>query len=182
MCVVWNSEDGKNKQAKSGTQKHSLSSSSPSSLPPKTDSWFQGQTMKLPRGCGYEFQMQYGSIGWSVGAVLGYSLAAQPEGRRVVALIGDGSFQMTAQEVSTMIRYGADPIIVLINNGGYTIEVEIHDGMYVPEGGREGGREGGEERSFSFSFSFFYAKLHTHSSLPSFLPPFLYINKNTAIM
>ncbi len=85
--------------------------------------------MKLPPGCGYEFQMQYGSIGWSVGAVLGYSLAAQPEGRRVVALIGDGSFQMTAQEVSTMIRYGADPIIVLINNGGYTIEVEIHDGM-----------------------------------------------------
>lgn len=87
--------------------------------------------MKLPHGCGYEFQMQYGSIGWSVGAVLGYALAAQPEGRRVVALIGDGSFQMTAQEVSTMIRYGADPIIVLINNGGYTIEVEIHDGMYV---------------------------------------------------
>lgn len=106
-------------------------------LSPKTalivetgDSWFQGQTMKLPPGCGYEFQMQYGSIGWSVGAVLGYALAAQPEGQRVVALIGDGSFQMTAQEVSTMIRYGADPIIVLINNGGYTIEVEIHDGIY----------------------------------------------------
>ncbi|EWM28626.1 pyruvate decarboxylase [Nannochloropsis gaditana] len=106
-------------------------------LTPKTallvetgDSWFQGQTMKLPRGCGYEFQMQYGSIGWSVGAVLGYSLAAQHEGRRVVAMIGDGSFQMSAQEVSTMIRYGANPIIVLINNGGYTIEVEIHDGIY----------------------------------------------------
>ena len=95
--------------------------------------------MKLPPGCGYEFQMQYGSIGWSVGAVLGYSLAAQPEGRRVVALIGDGSFQMTAQEVSTMIRYGADPIIVLINNGGYTIEVEIHDGVYVLQGRREEG-------------------------------------------
>uniref|UniRef100_UPI0030EE96F3 thiamine pyrophosphate-dependent enzyme n=1 Tax=Symmachiella dynata TaxID=2527995 RepID=UPI0030EE96F3 len=46
------------------------------------------------------------------------------------ALIGDGSFQLTAQEVSTMIRYETNPIIFLINNGGYTIEVEIHDGPY----------------------------------------------------
>jgi TPP-dependent 2-oxoacid decarboxylase len=29
-----------------------------------------------------------------------------------------------------MIRYGLKPIIFLINNGGYTIEVEIHDGPY----------------------------------------------------
>lgn len=61
------------------------------------DSWFQGQSMKLPHGCGYEFQMQYGSIGWSVGAVLGYAVATKPKGRRVVAMIGDGSYQMTAQ-------------------------------------------------------------------------------------
>lgn len=87
------------------------------------DSWFQGQTLKLPHGCSYEFQMQYGSIGWSVGAVLGYAIAAKQKGQRTIAMIGDGSFQMTAQEVSTMIRYEVDPIIFLINNGGYTIEV-----------------------------------------------------------
>ena len=29
-----------------------------------------------------------------------------------------------------MIRYDMKPIIFLINNGGYTIEVEIHDGPY----------------------------------------------------
>lgn len=29
-----------------------------------------------------------------------------------------------------MMRYGTSPIIILINNGGYTIEVEIHDGPY----------------------------------------------------
>ena len=34
------------------------------------------------------------------------------------------------QDVSTMIRYGLNPVIFLINNGGYTIEVEIHDGPY----------------------------------------------------
>ncbi len=45
-------------------------------------------------------------------------------------MIGDGSFQFTAQEVSTMVRYGTRPIIVLLNNRGYTIEAEIHDGPY----------------------------------------------------
>jgi pyruvate decarboxylase len=92
------------------------------------DSWFNAIRLALPSGAAFEIQMQYGSIGWSVGATLGYAIGA-PD-RRVVALIGDGSFQMTAQELSTMIRYGLRPIIFLINNGGYTIEVEIHDGPY----------------------------------------------------
>ncbi|XP_043723989.1 pyruvate decarboxylase 2 isoform X2 [Telopea speciosissima] len=92
------------------------------------DSWFNCQKLKLPQGCGYEFQMQYGSIGWSVGATLGYAQAAKD--KRVIACIGDGSFQVTAQDVSTMIRCGQRTIIFLINNGGYTIEVEIHDGPY----------------------------------------------------
>ncbi|KAJ8647591.1 hypothetical protein MRB53_000614 [Persea americana] len=92
------------------------------------DSWFNCQKLKLPTGCRYEFQMQYGSIGWSVGATLGYAQAAKD--KRVIACIGDGSFQVTAQDVSTMIRCGQNSIIFLINNGGYTIEVEIHDGPY----------------------------------------------------
>ncbi|KAG4957568.1 hypothetical protein JHK85_043948 [Glycine max] len=37
------------------------------------DSWFNCQKLHLPENCGYEFQMQYGSIGWSVGATLGYA-------------------------------------------------------------------------------------------------------------
>ncbi|CAM6067747.1 unnamed protein product [Sphagnum tenellum] len=93
------------------------------------DSWFNCQKLHLPEGCGYEFQMQYGSIGWAVGATLGYAQAAG-KGKRVIASIGDGSFQVSAQEVSTMIRYGQHSIIFLLNNGGYTIEVEIHDGPY----------------------------------------------------
>ena len=93
------------------------------------DSWFNCMSLKLPAGCHFEVQMQYGSIGWSVGATLGYQIAVG-NSKRVIALIGDGSFQMAAQEVSTMIRYGIRPIIFLINNNGYTIEVEIHDGPY----------------------------------------------------
>jgi pyruvate decarboxylase len=92
------------------------------------DSWFNCQKLKLPEGCTYEFQMQYGSIGWAVGATLGY--AQGNKAKRVIACIGDGSFQVTAQDVSTMIRYGQKSIIFLLNNGGYTIEVEIHDGPY----------------------------------------------------
>lgn len=90
------------------------------------DSWFNCLKLKLPEGCGYEFQMQYGSIGWSVGATLGAAAAAAgsaaPEAlagtprRRVLASIGDGSFQMTAQDVSTMMRYRLNPIIILVNN------------------------------------------------------------------
>ncbi|KAL7227526.1 hypothetical protein ACSBR1_022391 [Camellia fascicularis] len=92
------------------------------------DSWFNCQKLKLPEGCGYEFQMQYGSIGWAVGATLGYAQAAR--NKRVIASIGDGSFQVTAQNVSTMLRCEQRTIIFLINNGGYTIEVEIHDWPY----------------------------------------------------
>ena len=95
------------------------------------DSWFIGQGFKIPDGLNYHVQMQYGSIGWSVGAVLGAALAAQnTPGRKVLALIGDGSFQLTAQEISTIIRQDVKATILLLNNQGYTIEVEIHDGPY----------------------------------------------------
>lgn len=56
------------------------------------DAWFNCQKLKLPEGCTYEFQMQYGSIGWAVGATLGYAQAAKD--RRVISCIGDGSFQV----------------------------------------------------------------------------------------
>lgn len=92
------------------------------------DSWFNCQKLKLPEGCGYEIQMQYGSIGWSVGATLGYSQGAKD--KRVVACIGAGNFQVTAQDISPMIRCGQRSTIFLINNDGYTAEIEIHDGPY----------------------------------------------------
>jgi indolepyruvate decarboxylase len=72
--------------------------------------------------------MQWGSIGWSVPATFGYAVGAQ--NRQIIAMIGDGSFQLTAQEVAEMIRRKLPVIIFLINNHGYTIEVEIHDGPY----------------------------------------------------
>ncbi|MFM6057679.1 MAG: thiamine pyrophosphate-dependent enzyme [Microcystis aeruginosa] len=72
--------------------------------------------------------MQWGHIGWSIPAAFGYALGA-PE-RQIICMIGDGSFQLTAQEVAQMIRQKLPIIIFLVNNHGYTIEVEIHDGPY----------------------------------------------------
>jgi indolepyruvate decarboxylase len=75
---------------------------------------------KLPPKCTVVASVIWGSIGYSVGALLG-TLTAAP-GRRHLLFIGDGSFQETAQELSTMLRHDCKPVIFLINNGGYTIE------------------------------------------------------------
>ncbi len=51
--------------------------------------------------------------------------------RRPLVLAGDAAFQMTGVELSTMVRFGLNPIIVVMNNGGYGSERPIHDGQYV---------------------------------------------------
>jgi len=75
---------------------------------------------KLPPKCTVVASVIWGSIGYSVGALLG-TLTAAPE-RRHLLFVGDGSFQETVQEMSTMLRNDCKPVIFLINNGGYTIE------------------------------------------------------------
>ena len=93
------------------------------------DSWLNGIYTRLPGGARFEIEMQYGSIGWSVPATFGYAKGLEPD-RRLVSVIGDGSFQLTAQEVSNMIRHGQETTIFLVNNRGYVIESAIHDGPY----------------------------------------------------
>jgi pyruvate decarboxylase len=94
------------------------------------DSWFNGEYMHLPNGARFEIEMQWGSIGWSVPATFGYALGLETN-RRLISMIGDGSFQLTAQEVANMIHYKLSNItIFLVNNRGYVIESAIHDGPY----------------------------------------------------
>ena len=71
----------------------------------------------------------WAAIGMGFGAAFGACLAARP-GQRVIALEGDGSFQMTAQELSSMARYDCPAIVFLVNNRGYTAERLIHDGPF----------------------------------------------------
>ncbi len=94
------------------------------------DSWFDGEDMHLPNGARFEIEMMWGSIGWSVPATFGYALALEP-GRRIVSMIGDGSFRFMAQAMATAIGYGVENMTVfVINNHGYLIESAIHEGPY----------------------------------------------------
>ena len=93
------------------------------------DSWFNGVLTSLPRGARFEIEMQWASLGWAVPAAFGYAVGLEPD-RRLVSVIGDGSFQMTGQEVANMIRHGQETLIFLINNRGYVSESAIHDGPY----------------------------------------------------
>ncbi|AGO13469.1 AaceriACL134Cp [[Ashbya] aceris (nom. inval.)] len=73
-------------------------------------------------------QVLWGSIGFTTGACLGAAFAAEeldPK-RRVILFIGDGSLQLTVQEISTMVRWGLKPYLFVLNNDGYTIERLIH--------------------------------------------------------
>ncbi|MSW64403.1 MAG: indolepyruvate decarboxylase, partial [Actinobacteria bacterium] len=58
--------------------------------------------------------------GYALPAVLGQGLA-EP-GRRPVLVIGDGAAQMTVQELSTIAAAGLAPVVLLLDNRGYTIE------------------------------------------------------------
>jgi indolepyruvate decarboxylase len=74
----------------------------------------------LPKGASFHNQTLWGAIGWATPASFGAALAA-PD-RRIVLVTGEGSHQMTAQEVSQFYRHGLKPIIFVINNNGYLIE------------------------------------------------------------
>ncbi|KAG0658558.1 Pyruvate decarboxylase 1 [Maudiozyma exigua] len=73
-------------------------------------------------------QVLWGSIGYAGGAISGASFAAEEVDptKRVILFIGDGSLQLTVQEISTIVRWGLKPYIFVLNNNGYTIEKLIH--------------------------------------------------------
>ncbi|GAB6903550.1 alpha-keto acid decarboxylase family protein [Kineosporia succinea] len=96
-------------------------------LPPGTavladtgTAFFGSVRMRLPDDTVYVGQPVWNSIGYALPATLGQGLA-EPH-RRPVLLVGDGAAQMTVQELSTIARAGLTPIVLLINNDGYTIE------------------------------------------------------------
>ncbi|EZF33277.1 Pyruvate decarboxylase PdcA [Trichophyton interdigitale] len=82
---------------------------------------------RFPKGVTAVSQVLWGSIGYSLGACQGAALATKEKTpRRTILFIGDGSFQLTVQEISTMIRNELTPIIFVICNNGYTVERYIH--------------------------------------------------------
>lgn len=70
----------------------------------------------------------YTSMGFAIPASIGVSVAAP--GRRPIVLVGDGAFQMTCMELSTAVRHGFNPIVIVLNNKGYTTERFLQDGPF----------------------------------------------------
>ncbi|KAG5951859.1 hypothetical protein E4U53_002104 [Claviceps sorghi] len=97
---------------------------------------FGVREMPLQKHCRLFTAATWLSIGYMLPAAQGAALAQKElmaasqwhgvDKARTILFIGDGSFQMTAQEMSTMIRHDLDVLIVLINNDGYAIERFIH--------------------------------------------------------
>ncbi len=81
--------------------------------------------MLLPEGVGAEGQGLWGSIGWATPACLGVAMA-KTEGRTWM-VTGDGSHQLTLNELAVMGRYGITPRIFVLNNGLYGVEDVISE-------------------------------------------------------
>lgn len=74
----------------------------------------------LPEDAQFHNQTLWGSIGWATPAAFGAALAV-PD-RRLILITGEGSHQLTVQEISQFARFGLKPIILVLNNDGYLIE------------------------------------------------------------
>jgi indolepyruvate decarboxylase len=70
----------------------------------------------------------YTSMGFAVPAALGANVAHSD--LRVVAVVGDGAFQMTGMELSTIVRHGFSPIVIVLDNKGYGTERFLHPGDF----------------------------------------------------
>lgn len=100
----------------------------------------EGDTLVLDTGCalawmmqGFEFKrcqrlfhdFNNTAMGWALPASVGASLANN--GRPVLCVVGDGSLQMSIQELATIIRHELPVKIFLINNHGYSMIQQTQD-------------------------------------------------------
>ncbi|HJQ83634.1 MAG TPA: thiamine pyrophosphate-binding protein [Candidatus Binatia bacterium] len=96
------------------------------------DMLFAGLDVRVERGGGYLAQGYYASMGFGVPGALGAQLGT---GVRPLVLSGDGAFQMTGPEIAQAPRHGLNPIVLVINNGGWQIfrpVIARHELLDVP--------------------------------------------------
>ncbi len=86
-------------------------------------SFYGALELAMPAGSDLLGQPIWSSIGYTLPATLGACLGS-PQ-KRVALFIGDGSAQLTIQEMATMLHRRLSPIVFLINNEGYTVERAI---------------------------------------------------------
>ena len=86
-------------------------------IPDVGDSLWGAADLRLPEQTEFISLAYYTSMGFAIPAAIGAQLS-KPNSRPLV-IVGDGAFQMTGTELSTTIRYGLNPIIIVLNNKGY---------------------------------------------------------------
>jgi indolepyruvate decarboxylase len=92
------------------------------------ESLFAAADLRVRKSAEFLSPAYYTSMGFSVPAALGVGFA--DPALRPLVLVGDGAFQMTGTELSTCIRHGQAPIVVVLNNRGYGTEREILEGPF----------------------------------------------------
>jgi TPP-dependent 2-oxoacid decarboxylase len=92
------------------------------------DAMFGAADLYIHRRTEFLGPAYYASMGFAVPAGIGAQLA-DPKLRPLV-LVGDGAFQMTGMELATAVRYGLNPVVVVLNNRGYGTERHMQDGPY----------------------------------------------------
>ena len=93
------------------------------------DALFASSDLVIHRQTEYLAPAYYTSMGFAVPAALGV-MVARPDLRPIV-LVGDGAFQMTGMELSSVVRYGYHPIVIVLDNRGYGTERRLHAGDHA---------------------------------------------------
>ncbi len=92
------------------------------------DSLFGAAELVIQQHTNFLSPAYYTSMGFAVPASVGAQLST-PNTRPLV-IVGDGAFQMTGTELSTTVRYGLNPIVLLLNNHGYGTERHLLEGDF----------------------------------------------------
>lgn len=92
------------------------------------DSLFGAADLEMHRHTEFLSPAYYTSMGFGIPAAVGASMANPNP--RVLVVVGDGAFQMTGMELSTIAQHGLNPIVVLVNNHGYTTERFLLEGSF----------------------------------------------------
>jgi indolepyruvate decarboxylase len=92
------------------------------------DSLFAASDLTISQHTEFLSAAYYTSMGFAIPASVGVQVADR--NLRPVVLVGDGAFQMTCLELSTGLKLGFNPIVIVLNNKGYTTERFLQEGPF----------------------------------------------------
>jgi len=92
------------------------------------DSLFAASDLTIHQHTEFLAPAYYASMGFAIPAAVGVQVANSR--LRPIVLVGDGAFQMTCMELSTALKHGFNPVVLVLNNRGYTTERFLQDGPF----------------------------------------------------